>query len=174
MVSVETERGDQVMSENGIRFAEPEDQVLVTLDPGKTTGYSIWEGTTLVEAGGLHKMEEVVKFFHRLPAFGVTVVYEGFARANASTSDQLEPIEICGAIQAMCIHYGYICEKQYPPVLKGYIEYAKEEVKAVNVPTNEKVHAIDAIAHALRHRHKTLKNWSPHEYRAKHGGEKNA
>jgi len=133
---------------------------IVVFDPGKTTGWCIiradGDGTCfIIGAGGVRGFEElesclgaiqILEEFKRIDA----CIYEGFARGNASTGDQLEAIELCGVIRWNAWKHDWPLVMQYPANRKGYISFAKAMLKDFAIPTNERVHAIDAVAHGLR------------------------
>ena len=131
---------------------------LLTFDPGKITGYSVWHNGTVLQAGGIVTMQEMLMIMQKW-GFAHCCVYEGFARANASTGDQLQAIEMCGAIQAVALLYGMKLVKQYPSQRVGYLPYAKNHAATLNIERAYLTHAIDAIAHGLRYLDKEGFEW---------------
>ena len=131
---------------------------VLTFDPGKTTGYSVWKDGKVVAAGGIATMERLIEI---VASNGIAdfCIYEGFARANASTGDQLQAIEMCGAIQVMAKYFDIELVKQYPAQRKGYVQFAKKVVKQLDIDSNQRPHAIDAIAHGMRFHDKEGLDW---------------
>jgi hypothetical protein len=123
---------------------------VITFDPGKYTGWSVWINGRLYMCGVSHSMLEVAEVLRENTNADVCV-YEGFARANAAARDQIDAMEMCGAIQGIALYAGIPrVEKQYPAVRKGYIQFAKNLPALRNVPSDVRRHAVDAIAHGLR------------------------
>jgi hypothetical protein len=129
---------------------------ILTFDPGKTTGWSYWVNRNLVEVGVVMDYRDLLICFGEHRELDV-VVYEGFARANASTGDQLQAIEMCGAIQILAVAAKAQLHKQFPANRKGYIPYAKALVKEIAVLPEHKPHVTDAVAHGARYLHKEVK-----------------
>ena len=129
---------------------------LLAFDPGKTTGWSYWENRNLVEVGAVMNYQDLLICFGMHQGVDV-VVFEGFARANASTGDQLQAIEMCGAIQVLAVAAKAQVKKQFPANRKGYIPFAKELVAGMDIPKEIKPHALDATAHAVCYLHKEVK-----------------
>jgi len=131
---------------------------VLTFDPGKTTGWSIWRDGELKKVGILLTFADLIDLFIKHND-ATHCVYEGFARANASTGDQLETIELCGAIQALATFYHMQIEKQYPAQRKGYVEFAKMYVAPFSISSDVKRHCIDAVSHGLRFHDKCVEGW---------------
>ena len=128
---------------------------ILTFDPGKTTGWSFWKNRNLVEVGVVMNYADLLLCFSNHQSADV-VVYEGFARANASTGDQLQAIEMCGAIQCLAVAARMRLKKQLPANRKGYIPYAKTLVKDMGIPSEQRPHITDAVAHGVRYLHKEV------------------
>ena len=126
---------------------------ILTFDPGKKTGYSVWKttpnGPEVIEAGVVLNYQQLIKVMenHCMADF---CVYEGFARANASTGDQLQAIAMTGAIYCMAEYHSMKVRKQYPAQRKGYIPFAKQTPLPTTVKSEDRPHVIDAVAHGLR------------------------
>lgn len=129
---------------------------ILTFDPGKTTGWSYWKNRNLVEVGAVMNYQDLLICFGMHREIDV-VVFEGFARANASTGDQLQAIEMCGAIQCLAVAAKAQVKKQFPANRKGYLSYAKELVKEMTIDKEIKPHATDAVAHGVCYLHKEVK-----------------
>ena len=129
---------------------------MLTFDPGKTTGWSYWKNRNLVEVGAVLTYQDLLICFGQHSDVD-TVVFEGFARANASTGDQLQAIEMCGAIQCLATAAKATIKKQYPANRKGYIPCARQFVKEMNLPQDIRPHVTDAVAHGVCYLHKNFK-----------------
>lgn len=133
---------------------------LLGLDPGGTTGYVIMHEGALLAAGHLQILSEIVDLCMR-PTVDV-IVYEGFARGNSAVKDQLDTIELCGAIRA-CAHISQkACRPQYPAVRTGYVPLAKAWLKGFGKEADVH-HAIDALAHCMYYMDKEGIPW-PKQY----------
>lgn len=130
---------------------------ILTFDPGKTTGWSYWNNRNVVEVGAVMNYQDLLICFGQHKDLDV-VVFEGFARANASTGDQLQAIEMCGAIQCLAVAAKAKCVKQYPANRRGYIPVAKAFVKGMELPKEIRPHVTDAVAHGVCYFHKNFKN----------------
>jgi hypothetical protein len=130
---------------------------VITWDPGKRTGYSIWEDGKAIDAGAIEDYGQLINIMNQSRAR--VCVYEGFARANASTGDQLQAIEMCGAIQVLARLHGMKLLKQYPAQRKGYISFAKKLRVLEGIGKDYRVHAIDALAHGIRYHDKEEVEW---------------
>ena len=128
---------------------------VLTFDPGKTTGWSYWINHNLVEVGVVMNYADLLICFGAHPDVQV-VVFEGFARANASTGDQLQAIEMCGAINCLAVAAKVQVKKQFPANRKGYVPYAKQLVKDMGIPAEQRPHITDAVAHGARYLHKEV------------------
>ena len=126
---------------------------IVVFDPGKTTGWCAFVDDVVVDYGAIYSMEDAIETFE-VHENAEICVYEGFARANASTGDQLQAIEMCGAIQCLATMYKMELVKQYPANRKGYLPLAKQIVKGLAVEANRRAHVVDAVAHGIRYLHK--------------------
>lgn len=128
---------------------------ILTFDPGKTTGWSYWKNRNLVEVGVVMNYPDLLACFGEHRELDV-VVFEGFARANASTGDQLQAIEMCGGISVLAAAAKVPIKKQFPANRKGYIPYAKMLVKDMGIPAEQRPHITDAVAHGARYLHKEI------------------
>lgn len=128
---------------------------VLTFDPGKTTGWSYWINHNLVEVGVVMNYVDLLACFGEHRDIDV-VVFEGFARANASTGDQLQAIEMCGGIQCLAVAAKVQVKKQFPANRKGYVPYAKQLVKDMGIPSEQRPHITDAVAHGARYLHKEV------------------
>ena len=138
---------------------------ILCFDPGKTTGFALFCEGKLERAKELQSLAELVAAFTdaaflRTRGEEIVCVYEGFARGNVGVKDQLQTIEVCGAIRALCHLYGFVCVEQMPAVRTGYIPIAKQMIKdKVYGVLREYHHSIDAIAHGLTYMEKEGIEW---------------
>ena len=108
------------------------------LDPGVTTGWCIFEHSKdtncyeISELGHFKTLAELVnklKPMHRDWA-AVRMLYEGFARGNSAVKEQLQTIEMCGAIRALgVLFFDREPVKQYPESRKTYLPQDKFMIK---------------------------------------------
>lgn len=119
---------------------------ILSFDPGGTTGYVIVADGQLKEAGHLATLSDLVYVCFSVEAD--QIVFEGFARGNSAVDDQLETIELCGAIRACADILRLPCRKQFPAVRTGYVPLAKAWLTSQH-KEQDVHHAIDALAHAM-------------------------
>lgn len=140
------------------------------LDPGVTTGWCIFEHSKdtnsyeISELGHFKTLAELVnklKPMHRDWA-AVRMLYEGFARGNSAVKEQLQTIEMCGAIRALgVLFFDREPVKQYPESRKTYVPLAKFMLKHCGyTPLGDYTHAIDAVAHGLAYMQKEGIDWN--------------
>ena len=133
---------------------------LYCFDPGKTTGFAIFditEGNAVLSYAA--QSREVIGFLQKMEEHA-HVVYEGFARGNAASYDQIATITLIGSIRSYCISKGIKYTMQYPASRKGFILPAKAMVRELLHGTEKTYHhSIDAIAHGLSYCEKEEINW---------------
>ena len=138
---------------------------IVAFDPGKTIGYAVFCNTELFRLGHLQSIEELVRELYRqIGTPNLRVVYEGFARGNTAVKDQLQTIEICGAIQAIALACEFPVKSQYPSMRTGYIPIAKAMIQEKGFTLSEMKHAVDAIAHGLAYMDKEGLGWQKQDW----------
>jgi 7-cyano-7-deazaguanine synthase in queuosine biosynthesis len=124
---------------------------LLVFDPGITTGYATLFNGKLIEFGHLKNMlavankinEELTKPY--LPV----IIVEAFKRANAMMKEQIQTVEMVGAIKALALINKLSCVPHWPEDRTAFIPIAKLMLKAQGYKIVENKHAIDAIAHGV-------------------------
>lgn len=135
---------------------------VVALDPGKTTGWCIFaienNCANLISAG---QTKDLLILLQRLPSKNSTWIFEGFARGNSSSGDQILTMQHCGSIETFAEQHLIECIMQYPASRKGFVKSAKVMVKELfKGGDKEYHHAFDAIAHALAYFEKEGVEWN--------------
>ena len=123
---------------------------LYCFDPGKTTGFATFDivdnKATLEYAA---QSRDVTVFLQKMQNDAI-VVYEGFARGNAASYDQIATITLIGSIRSYSISKKIPYVMQYPASRKGFILPSKAMVREILHGTEKTYHhSIDAIAHGL-------------------------
>jgi len=134
-------------------------ETVIAFDPGLTVGTCVFEMCDgnimqLSQSLHLHSVNAVEAFLHSISLDHqprrVAVVAESFARGNSVVKEQILTLRMCGAIEALCAHFGFKHSEQFPASRTGYIPIAKCMIKELGFGTLQaNHHAIDAIAHAL-------------------------
>ena len=135
---------------------------VIAFDPGKTTGWCIFEvndhQAKLIKAG---QTKELTKLLLAMPMQNCIWIFEGFARGNSSSGDQVLTMQYCGAIETFAEQHNIDCILQYPASRKGFVRPAKAMVKEIfQGGDKEYHHAFDAIAHALAYFEKEDIEWN--------------
>jgi hypothetical protein len=134
---------------------KPFEGVLVALDPGQTTGYAIFHGDQLKEAGqlntktieiGLQALENLL-LKHR-PDF---VVYEAYRVYQHKTEDHansdLHTSQFIGCIKVLCLQKGIKFHNQMASVAKQFC--TDDKLRTWSLWAKGQKHARDAIRHGI-------------------------
>ena len=139
---------------------------VLAFDPGKVIGYAHFENGEFQSSIELQSLEEIVKQFQCVLNSPLTVeernlvcITETFSRGNTAVKDQLQTIEIIGAIRALCLVHEVPLIEQLPSMRTGYIPIAKAMIRENGYTLKEKHHSIDAIAHGLAYMDKGGVEW---------------
>lgn len=133
-------------------------RVVIAFDPGLTIGCCAFvqreTSMELVQSLHLHSIDAIVAYLDDIESRylrrEIAVVAESFARGNSVVDEQIKTLRMCGAIEALCSHYGIRWSEQYPASRAGYVPVAKCMIRELGFGTlQQNHHAIDAIAHAL-------------------------
>ena len=126
-------------------MSRPHDCVL-GLDPGKTTGFALFQGGKLVVSGGHPSLESVVEQIARLKPILTHVVCEDYIGSGPRSTGAATAMEIIGAIKGACYTRSIPLTIRVPQARKAFISDAKQ---AVTTKGKARRHAIDAAAHVL-------------------------
>lgn len=118
----------------------------LSLDPGKLTGWAIWEGEALLDAG----IDDVEQMLARLSTIEFEkVVYEGF-RVYAGknlTGSLMEASQVIGAARLRAVQLGVYSYEQPAQVMVLAMMHS-----GVQRPKNHRDgHHVDAILHGYYH-----------------------
>lgn len=144
---------------------------VIALDPGKTTGWCIFaiedNHASLIRAGQMQDLLKLLKLLQRISSKNCKWIFEGFARGNSSSGDQILTMQHCGAIETFTEQHDIECIMQYPASRKGFVRPAKVMVKELlKGGDKEYHHAFDAIAHALAYFEKEGVEWNKQHWLA--------
>lgn len=118
--------------------------MIIAIDPGKTTGIAVYDGTTLATEVLLSQ----TAVWDRISPVGVdTVVIERFSTADYLSKYGLLTIEIVGGVKAICYQQGKTLVVHSPQNRSSMQETAHTHLKGKNVPFM--IHEEDALAHML-------------------------
>ena len=124
---------------------------LMSFDPGKNIGVTVWEDGKLLEGYVISGMKSILEVVEKEIANGLDVVVcELFVRGVSSAEDQSTTIELIGAIKMLSVIKNLRFVGQYPVNRVGYLPFAKELLPLKKVPAKVRRHAIDSAAHAIR------------------------
>lgn len=149
-------------NETIIRSRKPNQEVyskrLLSLDPGHTTGFAIFHGTTLVKADQIDtKPEEQqpleITLTNLMDLFTIyspeEVVFEDYRiyawRAKHHANSEVHTVRLIGMIMTLCLQHGLQSFKQSASIAKSFATNAKLEEWGLYQPGYK--HANDAIRH---------------------------
>lgn len=133
---------------------------VIAFDPGVTTGIAIFEEGTLNYWGTFKSLKACVNTLHdflRDDTRTTVVVMEAFNRGNTVVDEQIQTIELCGAITAICELKGAYLVRQSPSTRTSYLPIARAMLQSYS--DSNKRHAIDAVAHAIRWMERNGEDW---------------
>lgn len=121
----------------------------ISIDPGETIGYSVWNGTERVEQGELgiteflHKLEEKVGELD-------LIIYESYAlrrsSAKAMIGNEFETPQVIGIIKWIAYKAGIPTVKQSPAQKKFF---GDDRLKKLGLYDRGQRHSRDSVRHAL-------------------------
>ena len=121
----------------------------ISIDPGETVGYSVWNGTERVEQGELgiteflHKLEEKVGELD-------LIIYESYAlrrsSAKAMIGNEFETPQVIGVIKWIAYKAGIPTVKQSPAQKKFF---GDDRLKKLGLYDRGQRHSRDSVRHAL-------------------------
>lgn len=121
----------------------------ISIDPGQTIGYSVWNGTERVEQGELgiaeflHKLEEKVGELD-------LIIYESYAlrrsSAKAMIGNEFETPQVIGVIKWIAYKAGIPTVKQSPAQKKFF---GDDRLKKLGLYDRGQRHSRDSVRHAL-------------------------
>lgn len=121
-------------------------EMVLALDPGKTTGWSIWKNRELIQWGQASP-QEVCKIMEN---FNGLIVYERFilrkSAASAMIGSEFGTVQLIGAIRYIALKKGLSIIGQTPAQRKWF---DNEKLKRYGVYKKGQQHAVDSIRHAL-------------------------
>lgn len=124
-----------------------DDNLLLGIDPGGTTGYAVstrvMNGTRHYQTGTFDMAHQVWDFIraHRPER----VAFETFSTGGRVDAAMLHTIELVGSIRGVCHVLNIACYGQQPQSRKAFIEQAQEKLRG----TKHMTHEVDALAHLL-------------------------
>ena len=132
----------------------PYEGTLLSLDPGHTTGYCVFNGLELIRKGEIRTLEpeEAYKEINTLIhcARPTEVVFEDYRiyswRAKQHANSELVTAKLIGMIQAICISHGLEYFKQPANVAMEFV--TDKRLKEFRYYVEGQRHARDAIRHA--------------------------
>lgn len=137
--------------------------MLLCFDPGKTTGVAQFNMYGELEfIDHLDTEQQIYSWIYSREETKTTVLYEGFARGNTASKDQLMTVELCGFIRGCAMTIDLKCVMQYPTIRLPYEKIAKAMVKAYRgeIKPQTPTHAIAAVAHGIAYMEKEKIEWN--------------
>lgn len=130
--------------------------IWLSLDPGRTNGWSLWEDDLRIDAGE-DKWEELIKRLDHLSRKGLRlIVYERYAlRSSAAKSmigSEFETAQVIGAVKLMGYQLGIKLVGQMP-AQKEFFD--NERLKKLELYDVGKQHTRDSVRHALYYQYFT-------------------
>lgn len=138
---------------------------LLAIDPGETTGYSLWDIPNELYGSPFHPDTDMSKYlvtdgellFHLgiegLIQWSDVVAFEKFLlyghKAKTQIGSEFITVQIIGIIKYICNMYKKPWHSETAQHVKGY--FTDNKLKIANVYTTKSRHSRDSIRHALYH-----------------------